>query len=181
MSEELAWAGGFFDGEGSTCLDKHRTRAGHFVPVLYVPQSADSGIAPELIRLQKAIGVGTISGVRRAKAPWRPYRRWRLYTTVKVEMALHLIWPFIGPVKRNQAQGVMKIIHSQPELVRGNPRFGVAGARYCLRGHDKWTARLRPYKSRGRNNGAGDRRQCLQCVREDAREKRRTKRGGSVN
>jgi hypothetical protein len=30
MSEEVAWAGGFFDGEGSTCLDKHRTHANFF-------------------------------------------------------------------------------------------------------------------------------------------------------
>jgi len=38
MSQELAWAGGFFDGEGSTCLDKHRTHTDFFVLVLYVPQ-----------------------------------------------------------------------------------------------------------------------------------------------
>lgn len=36
-SEELAWAGGFFDGEGSTYLEKHRTHAGYTVPRLYVP------------------------------------------------------------------------------------------------------------------------------------------------
>ena len=48
MSEELAWAGGFFDGEGSTYLEKHRTHAGYFYPVLYVPQAAEIGIAPEL-------------------------------------------------------------------------------------------------------------------------------------
>ena len=48
MSEELAWAGGFFDGEGSTYLEKHRTHPGYFYPVLYAPQSAEAGIAPEL-------------------------------------------------------------------------------------------------------------------------------------
>src|SRR3989442_11280406 len=84
MSEELAWAGGFFDGEGSTCLDKHRTHANYFVPVLYVPQSADVGTAPELLRLKAAIGLGTISGVRRPKPPSRPYRRWRVFTPAKV-------------------------------------------------------------------------------------------------
>ncbi|MDQ2915126.1 MAG: hypothetical protein M3T56_18035, partial [Chloroflexota bacterium] len=56
MSEELAWAGGFFDGEGSTYLEKHRTHAGYFVPRLYVPQSADVGIAAELTRLKSALG-----------------------------------------------------------------------------------------------------------------------------
>src|SRR5688572_30768490 len=65
-SEERAWAGGFFDGEGSTYLEKHRTHAGYFVPRLYVPQSSEVGIARELVRLNSALpDIGTISGVRR--------------------------------------------------------------------------------------------------------------------
>ena len=65
MSEELAWAGGFFDGEGSTYLEKHRTHPGYFYPVTYVPQSAEVGIAAELLRLRSAMGgIGNISGIR---------------------------------------------------------------------------------------------------------------------
>jgi hypothetical protein len=178
MSEELAWAGGFFDGEGSTYLEKHRTHADFFVPVLYVPQTADSGTAPELLRLQNAIGVGTISGVRKAKPPRKPYRRWRVFTIQKVFRALHLLWPFIGEVKRAQARHAMQIVLSQAELTRGNPAFGVAGARYCLRGHDKWNARIRPFKGRGKNaeDPMNNLRQCMTCVREAARAKRNKKR-----
>jgi hypothetical protein len=177
MSEELAWAGGFFDGEGSTCLDKHRTHAGFFVPVLYVPQAAAAGIAPELVRLQSAIGFGTISGVRKSKPPWKPYRRWRVFTIEKVFRALHMLWPFIGEVKRAQARNAMQIVLAQPDLVRGNPAFGVAGARYCLRGHDKWNARIRPFKGRGKNeeDPLNHLRQCLACGREDAQAKRNKK------
>jgi hypothetical protein len=183
MSEELAWAGGFFDGEGSTYLEKHRTHPGHFDPVLYVPQSAESGIAPELLRLQAALNVGRISGVQRPKPPRRPYRRLRVYTPEKVQLALHQLWPFIGTVKRAQARRVMQVIHSQPDLPRGNPAFGVAGARYCLRGHDKWNARLKPYKARGKDRGSQELRQCLTCVREDARARyaaRKGRRSGTV-
>jgi hypothetical protein len=178
MSEELAWAGGFFDGEGSTCLEKHRTHANFFVPVLYVPQSAELGIAPELLRLQQAVGFGTISGVRRPKPPWKPYRRWRVYTIQKVLRALHMLWPFIGEVKRSQAQRVTQIVLSQPALVRGNPMFGTAGARYCLRGHDKWNARIRPFKGRGKNDDDPriHLRQCMTCVRDAARSKRKRRR-----
>jgi hypothetical protein len=178
MSEELAWAGGFFDGEGSTCLDKHRTHADFFVPVLYVPQAAADGVAPELVRLQKAAGFGRISGVRKAKPPWTPYRRWRVHTVEKVLKALHLLWPFIGEVKRAQARHAMQVVLAQPDLVRGNPAFGVAGARYCLRGHDKWNARIRPFKGRGKNeeDPMNHFRQCLACVRDDARAKRNKKR-----
>lgn len=179
MSEELAWAGGFFDGEGSTYLEKHRTHQGHFYPVLYVPQSAEVGVAPELLRLRSAVsGVGKISGVRQDGPDLKPYRRWRVVTAAKVQVVLHLLWPFIGEVKRAQAQCVMKTILGQPDLPRGNPAFGVAGARYCLRGHDKWNARVRPFKGRGRNeeDPLNYLRQCLACVREDARSRREKKR-----
>ncbi len=171
MSEELAWAGGFFDGEGSTYLEKHRTHSGFFVPRLYVPQSAEIGTAAELLRLRAAMrGLGTISGLRRNKnKDTKPYRRWRVFTPDDVQLGLHLLWPFIGDVKRMQAQQVMQIIHAQPELPRGNPAFGIPGARYCVRGHDKWNARVRPYRARGKDRGSQERRQCLTCVREDAR------------
>ena len=174
-SEELAWAGGFFDGEGSTYLEKHRTHAGHFVPRLYVPQSSEVGIAVELIRLKSALAdLGAISGVRARKGNWRPYRRWRVCKVTAVQLALHLLWPFIGPIKRAQAQKVLQVIHTQPDLPRGNPAFGVAGSRYCLRGHNKRNARVRPFKGRGKNDEDPDLhlRQCLECVRIDARARR---------
>ena len=180
ISEELAWAGGFFDGEGSTYLEKHRTHAGYFYPVLYVPQSAEIGVAPELLRLKSAMnGLGNISGVRQDGPDGKPYRRWRVVTPLKVQAALHLLWPFIGEVKRAQAQRVMKTIHGQFDLPRGNPAFGVAGARFCLRGHDKWNARVRPFKGRGKNeqDPLNHLRQCLACVREDAQARRNKKRG----
>src|SRR5256886_13276820 len=144
MSEELAWAGGFFDGEGSTCLDKHRTHANYFVPVMYVPQSADVGTAPELLRLKAAIGLGTISGVRRSKPPGRPYRRWRVFTPAKVQLALHLLWPFIGSVKRAQAGRGMRVIHAQPDLPPGNPHSAWRARAPSARGHRQQHARPRP-------------------------------------
>ena len=174
-SEELAWAGGFFDGEGSTYLEKHRSHAGYFVPCLYVPQSSAVGVAAELIRLRSALaGLGSISGVRRPGGRRRPYRRWRVVTPKAVQLGLHLLWPFMGEVKRSQAKRVLQVIHSQPDLPRGNPAFGVAGTRYCLNGHDKWNARVRPFKGRGKNEEDPNLhlRQCLECMRVDARARR---------
>ena len=139
ISEELAWAGGFFDGEGCAYLENHRSHAGYKVPRLYVPQSCETGIAPELIRLNAALlGLGKISGVRRGQGHDKPYRRWRVQASGDVPRALHLIWPFIGDVKRSQAQRVMSAINTQPDLPRGNSAFGSPGTRYCLNGHDKW-------------------------------------------
>jgi hypothetical protein len=179
MSEELAWAGGFFDGEGSTYLEKHRTHVGYLVPRLYVPQSAEIGIATELTRLRSALGgLGSISGLRPAKGSRKPYRRWRVSVVMQAQLGLHLLWPFIGTVKRAQAHVVLQVMHGQPDLSRGNPAFGVAGARYCRRGHDKWNARVRPFKGRGKNeqDPMNHLRQCLACVREDAKARRKKKR-----
>lgn len=179
MSQELAWAGGFFDGEGSTYLEKHRTHAGHFVARLHVTQSAWSGIAPELVRFKAALGgLGWISGASTEGPDGKPYRRWRAYTEEDIQIGLHLLMPFIGEVKSSQAINVMRVIHSQRRLPRGNPAFGEAGARYCLRGHDKWNARIKPFKGRGRNkeDPLNHFRQCMQCVREDARMKTKKKR-----
>jgi hypothetical protein len=179
MSQELAWAGGLFDGEGSTYLEKHRSHPGYFAARLHVTQSGWGGVAPELLRFKSAMGdIGRISGVSKDKRDHKPYRRWRAYAENEVQLGIHLLLPFIGQVKRQQALAVMGVIHSQARLPRGNPAFGVAGARYCLRGHDKWSARVRPFRGRGKNeeDPLNHFRQCLACVREDARARRNKKR-----
>jgi hypothetical protein len=179
MDEELAWAGGFFDGEGSTYLEKHRTHRDYFVARLHVTQSGWGGTAQELIRLKSAMGeIGRISGASKNKRDHKPYRRWRVCAENEVELGLHLLLPFIEEAKRRQALAVMRVVHSQVRLLRGNPAFGIPGARYCLRGHDKWNARVRPFKGRGRNEDdpMNHLRQCLACVREDARARRNKKR-----
>ena len=151
MSEELAWASGFFDGEGSTYLLKHRTRPNYFAPVLDIPQASRHGIAGEPTRFKVAVGGrGSISGPRRDKRRRKPYHRWRAGAQKDVALILHLLWPFIGAVKRILAKSVTEIVNTQPELPRGNPAFGVPGARVCLRGHDKWSVRVRPFRSRER-------------------------------
>lgn len=176
-SEELAWAGGFFDGEGSTYLLRHRTHVGHFTPAVEVPQSGWHGVPIVLTRFRAALdGIGNISGPYEYTWADAPVTRWKTEALNDVQLALHRLMPFIGPVKRAQALGVLEVINSQVQLSRGNPAFGQAGARFCLRGHDKWAARRRPYVSRGADRDSKERRQCLQCLRERARAKRRQRR-----
>src|SRR4029077_12640146 len=172
MSEELAWAGGFFDGEGSSYLMKQRTHAGYLPPAVEVPQSGWDGVPIVLRRFQSALaGLGNISGPHEYAWTDAPVSRWKTEARDDVQLALHRLMPFVGTVKREQARNVLIAINSQPDLPRGNPAFGVAGARYCLRGHDKRNARMRPFKGRGKNreDPMNHLRQCLACVREDAR------------
>lgn len=178
-SEELSWAGGFFDGEGSTYLSMHRTHDGYFVPGIEIPQAGCNGIPEVLLRFRAALdNVGNINGPHRYESTDAPVYRWKTEALDNVNLLVHRLLPFIGSVKREQALRVLSVINTQASLTRGNPAFGVAGARYCLRGHDKWTARVRPFKGRGRNTEDPllHLRQCLTCLRERAQAKRNQKR-----
>jgi hypothetical protein len=171
-SEELAWAGGLFDGEGSTYLTVHRTHAGYRNAAVELPQSGWDGIPVVLTRFHAALGgVGHLNGPHVYDWADAPVSRWKCEAQDHVQLVIHRLLPFVGSVKRAQALRVLSIVNQQPRLPRGNPSFGVAGARYCLRGHDKWNARIRPFRGRGVSEVDPERhlRQCLTCVREAAR------------
>jgi hypothetical protein len=179
MSEELAWAGGLFDGEGSSYLTKHRTHTGYFNGAVEVRQSGLNGIPDVLDRFQLALGrIGRLNGPHNYDWAEAPVSRWRCEAQDDLQLVLHRLMPFIGTIKRKQAVRVLTAVNAQPNLPRGNPAFGVAGARFCLRGHDKWNARIRPFKGRGKNteDPMNNLRQCLACVREDAQARRNEKR-----
>ena len=57
----LAWAAGFFDGEGSTFVWQRRDRCGYVRLGIAVPQSDHNGVPEVLVRFQAAmLGMGTI-------------------------------------------------------------------------------------------------------------------------
>ncbi|HEV8537096.1 MAG TPA: hypothetical protein VGR87_15435 [Candidatus Limnocylindria bacterium] len=175
-NEELAWAGGFFDGEGSTYLLKHRTHVGYLVPVIEVPQSGWEGAPEVLLRFQRALdGVGPLYGPYVSDSTEAPVSRWKCAARDDLQLVIHPLMPFIGSVKREQARAALRVANTQPDLPRGNPAFGVAGARYCRRGQDRWNVRIGPFKGRGRNveDPLVHLRQCLQCVRDGARRKKK--------
>src|SRR5438046_100478 len=60
---ELAWAAGFFDGEGSTIARTLTSRPGYHQLNVTVPQSGRDGIPAVLLRFQRVmLGMGHISG-----------------------------------------------------------------------------------------------------------------------
>ncbi len=59
--ELLAWAAGFFDGEGTTIARTDKRRPGYFQLDVSVPQAGRSGIPAVLTRFRRAmLGVGKI-------------------------------------------------------------------------------------------------------------------------
>jgi hypothetical protein len=93
--EILAWAAGFFDGEGCTTLQK--TKAGGKYPVIAVVQKD-----PQLLeKFNQAIGdIGKIY-VRK-----NGVHTLRIFSYTKVKIAIDLLWPWLGEVKKAQAKRV---------------------------------------------------------------------------
>jgi hypothetical protein len=151
MSEELAWAGGFFDGEGSSYLMKHRTHDGYLTPAVEVPQSGWDGIPVVLTRFRGALGgLGNISRPHTHLWTDAPVSRWKTEARDDVQLTLHL--PFIGDVKRSQAHNVLIVINSQPDLARAIRRSELRALDSVSADTTKWSARIRPFKAVARTN-----------------------------
>lgn len=106
---ELAWAAGFFDGEGSTFLNRHKVT--HFDrpgrPFNYVSSPTISVCQVDrrpLDRFVAAIGAGRVRGPFKPKTKnSNEYYRVEFAGRDRVSKVLWLLWEYLSPVKREQA------------------------------------------------------------------------------
>ncbi|HET9810021.1 MAG TPA: hypothetical protein VFQ66_10005, partial [Candidatus Limnocylindria bacterium] len=95
---ELAWAAGFFDGEGwanAVAQKGRRTRQPH----AQINQSDDYGVPGVLEQFLNVVGVGRISGP--ARKPDRIDRYWWIASSrPDVSRVAELLDPWLGDVKR---------------------------------------------------------------------------------
>lgn len=111
---ELAWAAGFFDGEGSTIARTASTRPGNYQLSVTVPQSCHFGVPPLLHRFQRAmLGMGRITGPSDDDLYML-----RFNAREEANLALKLLWPDLGNVKRTQATQALALV----EQSRSNGR-----------------------------------------------------------
>src|SRR5258705_9657713 len=89
---ELAWAAGFFDGEGWA------NRSGRGVQAR-INQSDNAGMPDVLTRFQRVIGVGRVHGPVREEGR-RDLYYWDATSRGDVETVAKAIWPCLGDVKR---------------------------------------------------------------------------------
>lgn len=107
--EELAWAAGFFDGEGSTIARSDSDRPGYRQLVVTVPQSGRDGVPAVLVRFQLAVlGMGVID-----RADEKSVFRWRARGFVDAQATVALLWRFLDDVKREQAAAAMREVIDQ--------------------------------------------------------------------
>ena len=106
---ELAWAAGFFDGEGSTMAKSDSDRPGYHQLVITVPQSGRDGVPEVLLRFQRAVlGLGVIE-----PADAKSVYRWRARGFVDAQATIALLWRFLDDVKRDQAAAAMRSVAQQ--------------------------------------------------------------------
>jgi len=170
--EQLAWAAGLFDGDGSTCLARHRTHEGHVTADVSITQASSCGLPEVLTRFKRVMGgVGRTYGPYPGRGRGEPIYRYKALRFADAEHVLRSLWPWLGSVKRIQAAFVMATVAAQPALPRGNPAWGSHKTR-CVNGHDYTIARVRPYRARSGGTERRASKQCLACVREGARRRR---------
>ena len=106
---ELAWAAGFYGGDGTTSAGLNRAGGqGYRALKAGIPQAAvEGGVPPALTRFQAAVaGAGSIRGPYVLKNPWSrlPQFVWSINGIRGVEPVLELIWPWLDEAKRHQAR-----------------------------------------------------------------------------
>lgn len=103
---DLAWAAGFFDGEGSTIARNLTARPGYVQLNVTVPQACHDGIPPLLQRFQRVmLGMGRISGPDDGDGYML-----RFNAREEARLVLELIWPELGAVKRAQAELALQLV-----------------------------------------------------------------------
>lgn len=116
INEKLAWAAGFFDGEGhvSTQIRKQKNRKCITRKInITIPQSSDSGIPEVLEKWVDAIGFGKIFAKKPTGSRKQPYVvSYDSYTDVV--MIKELLWPWLGEVKRKQFEDSLEKYYSLP-------------------------------------------------------------------
>ncbi len=166
----LQWAAGLFDAEGSTSLSDHRSHSGFKSIETAITQGGPLSVPQELARFRSLVSVGENYGPYMQVGANEPVYRWKTTRIDAVRLVVHLLWPWLGTVKRTQARSALMVIDAQPPLPRGRIEWG-SHKTYCIHGHEYATARIRPYVSRG---GVERRpsKQCLVCTRDQARMRR---------
>lgn len=119
---ELAWAAGFFDGEGSTYFQIRTQQKGRQRQYGYLAAAVHQTHREVLDRFQEAVGLGIVYGpYKQKKAQWNDFWRYIAHGD-EADAVLKLLWPYLGSVKRDQALEAFE--KRQPYLDRPKLKTG---------------------------------------------------------
>lgn len=111
---ELAWAAGFFDGDGWTALVRGG-RGRRRRPVAQINQGSLTGVPEVLLRFRDAVGVGRVAGPKIEEGR-QPLYRWVASSRGDVARAGRLIGPWLSGEKRDQFRAAVELRYEAPPL-----------------------------------------------------------------
>jgi len=129
-THELAWAAGFFDGEGSTIWTTRRPRKAGRLPKtgirswtyhnvqLSVSQSGQE--LPEVLtRFKQALGIGWLGGPY-VHGKRQPIWHYSVSGFERVQAVVAMLWRYLSSTKRAQAKRCLLGYLSEPVLLPGS-------------------------------------------------------------
>lgn len=126
---ELAWAAGFFDGEGSTCITRHQPKNQHATATVILVSVKQTDREP-LERFRAAVGgIGVINGPYERNGN-KPYWTYKSSGYARVQAIVAALWRFLSTPKREQARCALT------EMKANFKRPGAPTLEFCKRGHD---------------------------------------------
>ena len=154
--EELAWAAGFFDGEGSTGFNDPIRKYGRM--------SIHQVDRRSLFRFRAAVlDRGTIRGPY-DKDTGQPISLWECTTFQTVQAVLAMLWPFLGEAKKEQAKPVLYTMNfSPPRQEFADDRTYVMNGRTCRQAYEFCKNGKGPHRKTPANTTKWG--QCRECMR----------------
>jgi hypothetical protein len=104
-ASELAWAAGFFDGEGCTSVTSCRPKKralNQDRPMRGLRASLAQVELEPLLRFHRAVGVGAVRGPYKYGTNKHPYFQWNASNMDVIEV-IDRLWPYLSTVKKKQA------------------------------------------------------------------------------
>lgn len=97
VPEILAWAAGFYDGEGSSSMYMPRNRRTARRQI-QVSQAGHGGIAPPaLVQFREIVGEGNVTGPYRGSLYY-----WKTTRNDAIDLVARGLWPYLSAAKREQ-------------------------------------------------------------------------------
>ena len=129
--EELAWAAGFFDGEGHVGFIHTKNTIGLLLEISQAEKSAML-----LDRFKMALGgAGKVTALRQEKRPnAQPQARFVTQSPEYVQFIIAAMWCFLGLTKREQAQVAFLKYNSAMQFSNRAALCWIRGK--CRNGHD---------------------------------------------
>lgn len=124
MTNDLAWATGLFEGEGSIYVDRsdQRKRDGK-VRLEMSLASTDE----DVVRRFRYIAGGTVFGPYTTRRGTKPYWTWKLRDEESIHVLVNEMWPYLGRRRREQVEDAIASKHeadaSHTPKPLGRPRL----------------------------------------------------------